>query len=185
MTVLPSSAIRPYPSQYTTSFVTKNSETIRLRPIRPDDECKIRDFHQGLSEQSVYSRYLKPFNLSERTTHARLTRMCFIDYDREIAIVALSQNSESGSIVAVARLKKNFSKTQGELSVIVVDALQRQGLGLELIKRLLHVAKDESLEAVTAFLLPDNTAMRVVLEKLGFSFSNHNGGLIAVRRLRD
>ena len=183
--VLPIPAIRPYPCQYIKSFVTLNQEPVLIRPIRPDDELKIRKFHAELSEQTVYSRYLKPFNLSERTTHERLIRICFIDYDREIAMVALGNTGGSGPIVAVARLKKSLSRTEGELSVIVIDSMQRQGLGTELMKRMLLVAKDESLEEVSAFLLEENSAMRSIFERLGFSIEPQGVGLKATRRLRE
>ncbi len=178
--VLPRPAIRPYPSQYQRVFQTNNHEKISIRSIRPDDENKIRNFHRGLSAQSVYSRYLKTYELSERTTHERLTRICFIDYDREMALVALTQNSGDESIVAVARLKKNLARTRGELSVIVVDSRQRQGLGFELIQRLIRIAQEESLRGVWASLSSENRAMRSIFEKLGFSIHSQEQGLIAI-----
>jgi len=181
MKVLPVPAIRPYPNRYSGSFVMKNGATVLIRAIRPEDEVKVRSFHNELSEQTVYSRYLKPFHLSDRTTHERLTRVCFIDYDREIAFVALSGNSESGEIVAVARLKKNHLKTQGEFSVIIIDAVQKQRLGQELVRRLIVAASEEGLKRISAAIRPDNKAMYAVLEKLGFTFVPKGDAFIAIR----
>lgn len=181
---LPISAIRPYPNQYVKSFIMKNQGSVLLRPIRPDDEEKVRKFHQALSDQTVYSRFLKSFNISERTTHERLNRVCFIDYDREMALVAVSGYEENASIVGVARLKKNFSKTQAELSGIVVDSLQGQGLGAALMGHLVEIAESEQIEEVTASLRKVNVAMRTIFEKLGFSIEAKDEGLIARKKLK-
>ena len=167
---LPRPAIRPYPSHYTWSFAMKNGETVVVRPIRPEDEHLMIEFHEKLSEETVYSRYLKPFNLSDRTAHERLTRICFIDYDREIALVALKADGEGrSSILAVARLKKNFPESSGELSVVVVDPFQKQGLGLELIRRLVQIAKMESVESLSANWTQGNEPMKAIFERLGFT----------------
>jgi acetyltransferase len=81
---LPKSAIRPYPTQYVSAAKVKGDE-VEIRPIRPEDEPLIVKFHQDLSERSVQLRYFQPMELSQRTAHERLTRICFIDYDRETA----------------------------------------------------------------------------------------------------
>src|ERR1019366_2981902 len=80
---IPRLAIRPYPSQYVTSWTSQEGQSLVLRPIRPEDEPLLVKFHEELSEQSVYFRYFEGINLSARTAHERLTRICFIDYDRE------------------------------------------------------------------------------------------------------
>src|SRR5581483_104320 len=85
---LPRPAIRPYPVQYVGEWTMKNQERIVIRPIRPEDEPLLIKFHGKLSERSVYMRYFQPMKLSTRTAHERLTRICFIDYDREMALVA-------------------------------------------------------------------------------------------------
>ena len=85
---LPTLAIRPYPVQYVGRWTLKNGTEVTIRPIRPEDEPMMARFHQTLSEQSVYFRYLHLIGLSQRIAHERLTRVCFIDYAREMALVA-------------------------------------------------------------------------------------------------
>ena len=84
------------------------AEPITIRPIRPEDEPLMVRFHETLSEQSVYMRYFHMLGLTQRIAHERLTRICFIDYDREMALVAERQDPESGEreIMGVARLSR-------------------------------------------------------------------------------
>src|SRR5690606_35482468 len=102
---LPKLAIRPYPTQYIWDWTTEDGTEVRIRPIRPEDEPLMVQFHEPLSEQSIYMRYFRALNLDQRTTHERLTRICFIDYDREMALVATRRNPESGEreIIGVGR----------------------------------------------------------------------------------
>ena len=85
---LPKLAIRPYPTQYVWAWKTKAGEEVEIRPIRSEDEPPMVQFHETLSERSVYLRYFHMIKLSQRVSHERLTRICFNDYDREIALVA-------------------------------------------------------------------------------------------------
>jgi acetyltransferase len=94
---LPQTAIRPYPIQYVSEEETPDGERVRVRPIRPEDEPLMVRFHESLSEQSVYMRYFHMMKLDQRTAHERLTRICFIDYDREMALVAERTDPRPGS----------------------------------------------------------------------------------------
>src|ERR1700674_4374856 len=85
---LPRSAIRPYPLQYVSRWQMKDGAAVVIRPIRPEDEPQMVGFHGSLSEESVYLRYFHMAKLSTRVAHERLIRKCFIDYDREMALVA-------------------------------------------------------------------------------------------------
>jgi acetyltransferase len=85
---LPQAAIRPYPMQYVSDWTMKNGTPIKIRPIRPEDEPLVVKFHENLSEESIYSRYFHLIKLQTRVAHERLSRICFIDYDRELALVA-------------------------------------------------------------------------------------------------
>ena len=76
-----------------------------LRPIRPEDEPLMVEFHANISERSVYFRYLHLMGLTQRIAHERLTRVCFIDYDREMALVAEHRDAAGrASIIGVGRL---------------------------------------------------------------------------------
>ena len=106
------------------------------------------NFHEGLSERSVYLRYFSPLKLQQRVAHTRLVRICFNDYDREIALVAEHKDGDGKSeIVGVARLSKLHTNNAGEFAVVVTDQWQRKGLGTELTKRLIQIAKNEKLAA--------------------------------------
>ena len=126
-------------------------------------------FHETLSERTVYQRYLQMLNLKQRTAHERLTRICFIDYDRQITLVAECKNDAGEhSIAGVARVQKLQGTNYGEFAVVISDAYQGKGLGAELIKRLLEVAKAEGLSKVHGEVLADNFVMQRLCEKLGF-----------------
>jgi acetyltransferase len=170
---LPKLAIRPYPTQYVTPWCLKDDTEVTIRPIRPEDEPLMIQFHQTLSEQSVYLRYFHLIKLSQRITHDRLTRICFIDYDREMALVADYKNPETGNheILAVARLSKLHGSNEAEFAMLVSDRVQCRGLGTELLSRLLQVGRDEQLDRITAEILFDNSGMQRVCEKLDFHLS--------------
>ncbi len=167
---LPHPAIRPYPAQYETLWKMKDGETVEVRPIRPEDEPLLIDFHKDLSERTVYLRYFQPLKLSQRTAHERLTRICFIDYDREMALVVERKKPDGNcEVIAVGRLSKIHGRNEAELAALVRDGFQGKGLGTELYRRLLQVAKDEKIGKVVSTMLGENREMRRVCEKLGFS----------------
>jgi len=168
---LPRLAIRPYPVKYTQPGIMKNGDPVIVRPIRPEDEPLLIRLHQALSERTVYLRYFQPLKLSQRTAHERLTRICFIDYDREIVLVVEHKKKEDGQpeIIAIGRLSKlRGAGDEAELAVLVDDRFQFQGLGTELYRRLIAVARDEKLKRVICTILAENREMRAICQKLGF-----------------
>ncbi len=103
-------------------------------------------------------------------SHERLTRICFIDYDRDMALVAEGRDADgTPRILGVGRLTKQRGLNAAEFAIIVCDDMQGQGLGTELLRRLVQVGRDEGLERITADILPDNRDMQVVSEKVGFT----------------
>jgi acetyltransferase len=167
---LPGLAIRPYPRQYVKPSRMKNGDDVTIRPIRPEDEPLLIKLHQALSDRSVYMRYFQPLKLSQRTAHERLTRICFIDYDREMALV-VEHKAKDGSpeIIAIGRLSKLRGRDEAELAVLVDDRFQHQGLGAELYRRLIAVARDEKVKRVVSTILAENREMRAICQKLGFT----------------
>ncbi len=167
---LPRLAIRPYPIRYVSQWPMPDGDAVTIRPIRPEDEPLLVRFHETLSERSVYMRYFRALQLSQRVAHERLTRICFIDYDREMALVAEHRDpaTDNREIAGVARLIKLYGTEDAECAILISDRFQRRGLGLELVRRLLQVARDENVRRVTADILPDNHAMQRICEKLGF-----------------
>jgi acetyltransferase len=172
---LPKPAIRPYPIQYVSSWVMKDGQPVTIRPIRAEDEPLMIKFHERLSDRSVYLRYFQGMALDQRTTHDRLTRICFIDYDREIALVAERRDphTEERRIIALGNLTKMHRGNDGEIAAITSDDCQGRGLGSEMMRRLLRIARDENLERIVATTLPENTQMCAMLKRLGFRVSVH------------
>ncbi|MFI5090866.1 MAG: GNAT family N-acetyltransferase [Terriglobales bacterium] len=168
---LPRPAVRPYPAQYAGEWTMKDGTPVTIRPIRPEDEPLIIKFHEKLSARSVYLRYFQPMKLSTRTAHERLTRICFIDYDREMALVAERRDPSGGEpqILGVTRLSKIHGTDSAESAVVILDEVQHQGLGTELVRRSIDVARAEKLKKVISNILPENFEMRAVCQRLGFT----------------
>ena len=141
---LPEAAIRPYPIHLVSEWTMKDGNAVTIRPIRPEDEPAIIEFHTKLSERSVYLRYLQPLKFTQRTAHERLTRICFIDYDREMALVAERKLESGGTeILAVGRLSKLHGREEAEMDAVVIDTAQHKGLGTELYRLLIQIARDQ------------------------------------------
>ncbi len=161
----PRCVIRPYPRQYIKPLVLRDGQTATIRPIRPDDEARIVDFHNDLSERSVYLRYLQFLKFEERINHERLARVCFNDYARELALVVEQQ----GRILGVGRLQRNpLRMEEAEAAFLVRDSAQGHGIGKALVEHLIAAARAEGLTRLTAELLSDNKPMRTLLERNGF-----------------
>jgi acetyltransferase len=167
---LPKPAIRPYPLQYVSSWTMKDGNQVSIHPIRPEDEPLMVKFHETLSDRSVYLRYFCSLSLSRRVEHERLLRICFGDYDREMALVAERTDPGTGErrIVAVGRMNKLHSGNEAEVAILVSDEYQKLGLGGELLRRVIQIARDEKLNRVSAEMLTDNIAMQIITKRLGF-----------------
>lgn len=183
---LPRLAIRPYPRQYVRPWTMQDGREVQIRPIRPEDEPLLVDFHRDLSEQSVYLRYAGVMKLSQRTAHERLARIAFNDYDREMALVAeVTAPDGKREIAGVGRLTKLFGTNDGEFAMLVSDRYQRQGLGTEMLRRLVEVGEDEGLSRIVADILRENSAMQRVSKRLGFAIEGEfdDSMVRAVKRL--
>jgi acetyltransferase len=181
---LPKLAIRAYPTQYVSSWTTRDGRLLTIRPILPEDEPLMVKFHEGLSDRSVFLRYLQPMMLNQRVVHERLARLCHCDYDREIALVAEDRGAgDSPSLLGVSRLSKLHGADEARLSILVADAYQGIGLGKQLVSRMVDVGKGERLKRLTAALTPDNVVMRHIFEELGFSLESTNDGKLIIASL--
>jgi acetyltransferase len=159
---LPRPAIRPYPLQYVSDWTMKNGSEVIIRPIRPEDEPAMVNFHKLLSDETVYLRYFHMAKLDTRIAHERLVRKCFIDYDRETALVAELRGCapEPATIIGVGRLSRRPLSEEAELAVVVADRYQHQGLGGELIARLVKIARVERVKRIVAEFHSENSAIR-------------------------
>ena len=167
---LPQPAIRPYPAQYISRWKRKDGSDVTIRPIRPEDEPLMVAFHETLSDSSVYLRYFHVHKLDSRVAHERLIRKCCVDYDREIALVAMCSHPESGvpEILAVGRLTRQLSRDEAELGILVSDRCQGEGLGKELVARLLQIARAEKIHTIVAHILSENAPMLALARRFHF-----------------
>ena len=166
---LPKLAIRPYPIQYVGTWEAKDRTKVTIRPILPEDEELLVKFHQVLSDRTVFMRYLQPIMLQERVMHERLARICHVDYDREIALVAETTDERGErNVMGIVRLSRIHATNEARLSVLVGDPYQGIGLGGELVRRGVDVARKERMSRLSAVMTADNQVMKGVFEKLGF-----------------
>jgi len=174
---LPRPAIRPYPLEYAGDWTSKKGEKLHIRAIRPEDEPLMVAFHKTLSTDTVYYRYMGLISLDQRVSHDRLTRLCFIDYDRQIALVAVRENPDTvdDEVIAVGRLVKEHRINEGEFALVVADHFQGHGVGSKLLERLIEIGRAEGLERITGSVLAENRAMLHVCQKLGFELQRVSG----------
>lgn len=167
----PRPAIRPYPVQYVRPWQLRDGTAVTIRPIRPEDEPLVVAFHRTLSQESIYFRYFHMMSLSARIAHERLIRICFTDYDREMALVVDRRDPATGEhrLLAVGRLSRLHGRPEAEFALLVSDPEQHQGLGTELLRLLLEIGRDEGLARISAEILRENQAMQRICQELGFT----------------
>ncbi|OJU81471.1 MAG: hypothetical protein BGO10_06520 [Chlamydia sp. 32-24] len=161
---LPLPALRPYPVEYVFYDKTKEQKDVTIRPIRPEDEAMMVEFHKKLSENTVRQRYFAFLSLNDRIAHERLIRICLNDFDREIAIVAIIDDQ----IVGVARLARLIGTDIADLKLTIVDEYQNKGIGELLLTHILEIAKQENVKQIDARILSENIGMIYLVQKKGF-----------------
>lgn len=159
-------AIRPYPAQYSYPVTLKNGTELLIRPIKPEDEPLLIDFHKALSENSVRQRFFEFVSLDQRITHERLLRICFNDFDRELALVA--EDPVTKKIAGVIRISRIPTTKDGILTMIILDEYHHLGLGTLLMQKGIEVARQEGWKKISAFILDENKGMLHISEKAGF-----------------
>jgi acetyltransferase len=160
--------ISPYPDQLEERTRTKTGIDIFVRPIRPEDAPLLVELFESLSPKSVYRRFFTPM---KRLPHSMLARFTQIDYDRHIALVALSVSKSKESMLGVSRVIMERNQKVAEFSVIVSDPWQGKGIGAALLQRCLAIAKDRGIEKVMGTVLAENTQMLALGKKLGFTIN--------------
>jgi acetyltransferase len=182
---LPPLAIRPYPLQYMLPITLKDGIGVILRPIRPEDEPLVVAFHQELSENSVRQRYFEFISLNERVTHERLVKICFNDYDREWAIIAEMDTENGKKMIGIGRLTRIPGTSSAQIKMIITDAYHHLGLGTQLVKHLLDIAKQENIAFVEARILSENIGMIKICSRLGFEISTEKDSLMTDARWKN
>jgi acetyltransferase len=179
--VLPRPAIRPYPSQYVSSWRRLGGMHFTVRPIRSDDETLLVDFHMQLSEKSVYLRFFVPLKVHDLVAHQGLFAEGFVDYDREIALVAEYAGNAQRHLAGIARMVRNHSDNSVEVAFLVADKFQNRGLGTYFLDRTIYIAREEGIATLQASLLAENLNMRHLLVRAGFCLSAPDEGVITAR----
>lgn len=164
--IKPPLAIRPYPAEYTYPVILKNGVELLIRPIKPEDEPLLIDFHKALSENSVRQRFFEFVSLDQRIAHERLLRICFNDFDRELALVA--EDPVTKKIAGAIRISRIPTTKNGILTMIILDEYHHLGLGTLLMQKAIEVARHEGWQKISAFILDENKGMLHISEKAGF-----------------
>ena len=167
----PHMAIHPYPVELIGDVTVRDGTVLHVRPIRPEDADLERAFVNGLSEQTRYYRFF--YRLAELTP-AMLARFTQVDYDRELALVAIvtPEGSEAQAFVGVARYIANPDRASAEFAIVVADAWQRRGVARVLMRGLIVCAKRRGLERLEGTVLRANEPMQAFVRSLGFSIAD-------------
>lgn len=158
-------ALHPYPEKYTRSNILQDGTEVLLRPIKPEDEPLWLEMLGSCSKESLYSRFRYFFHWE---THEVATRYCYIDYAREIAIVAEIVENGKRRLVGVGRLIADPDHETVEYAILVADAWQHRDLGNIVTDFCMEIAVDRKFKKLTAQTTTDNKPMIAVFQKRGF-----------------
>lgn len=158
-------AIRPYPVEYECVVRLRDGTDVRLRPIRPEDEPQWRAMLGRCSKESLWSRFHMLF---QEATHEMATRFCFLDYDREVALVAEVESAGEKTIVGIGRLAGDADHRTAEFALLIEDRWQNRGLGSQIAQHCLSIAKPWGVQTVVAETTSNEPRMVAILRRLGF-----------------
>jgi acetyltransferase len=163
----PRLAIRPYPNQLTAPFRLTDGMEVTVRAIRPEDEPLLIAFHAGHSPHTIRMRF---FSMVKTLSRDSLIRLCHLDYDRELALVAVRRD-EAGApqLLGVSRYYLHPGLATAEFAVVVGDAWQGKGLGWHLMRRLIEAAQERGVRRVVGQVLAENVPMLQLVRDLGFA----------------
>ncbi|AOM40905.1 bifunctional acetate--CoA ligase family protein/GNAT family N-acetyltransferase [Xenorhabdus hominickii] len=159
-------AIRPYPHELEETIYIKDDLECLLRPILPEDEPLLKAFINQVTKEDLYYRYFSEIN---EFTHDDLANMTQIDYDREMAFVAIRYPKTTPEIIGVARAMADPDNIEAEFAILVRSDLKGITLGYQLMTKLIHYAKEHGIQTLTAITMPENRNMIQLAKKLGFS----------------
>ncbi|MFO6299104.1 bifunctional acetate--CoA ligase family protein/GNAT family N-acetyltransferase [Rahnella selenatireducens] len=158
-------AIRPYPRELEERVILKNGVPVLFRPILPEDEPLLKAFILKVTKEDLYYRYFSEIN---EFTHEDLANMTQIDYDREMAFVAIRTVNEESEIIGVTRTVSDPDNIDAEFSVLVRSDLKGLGLGRRLLDKMIDYAAEHGLLRLTGITMPNNRGMITLAKKLGF-----------------
>ncbi|WP_337024885.1 MULTISPECIES: bifunctional acetate--CoA ligase family protein/GNAT family N-acetyltransferase [unclassified Pantoea] len=158
-------AIRPYPHHLEEQVQLKDGQYCLFRPILPEDEPQLRAFIAQVTKEDLYYRYFSEIN---EFTHEDLANMTQIDYDREMAIVAVRQHDGNDEIIGVTRAISDADNIDAEFSVLVRSDLKGLGMGRRLLEKMIRYTRDHGLQQLNGITMPHNTGMITLARKLNF-----------------
>ena len=158
--------ISPYPGENEYRLVTESGVPLFVRPVKPEDAPLFINLFKELSPTSIYYRF---FGVMKELPREMLASFTQIDYDREIALVAIDEDDENERILGVARIIGDPDGRKGEFVVLVSDAWQGKGIGSALLQKCLLIAEERGFEHVHGIVLQENKNMLALGEKIGFT----------------
>lgn len=158
-------AVRPYPQQFEEWVELKNGERCLFRPILPEDEPLLQQFIAQVTKEDLYYRYFSEIN---EFTHDDLANMTQIDYDREMAFVAVHTTATGTEILGVTRAISDPDNIDAEFAVLVRSDLKGLGLGRRLLEKLINYTGEHGLMRLNGITMPNNQGMIALARKLGF-----------------
>ena len=159
-------AIRPYPKELEEEFVLRNGRKVLLRPIRPEDEPQHYQFLEKLSRQDIRFRF---FGLVREPPHSQMARLTQIDYDREMAFIATAANEHGEpETLGVVRTFTDPDNERAEYAIIVRSDLKGQGLGWQLLDKMIRYCRERGTQYIVGQILLDNYRMLEMVREMGF-----------------
>jgi len=158
-------AIHPYPHHLLERIQLPDGTDLIIRPIRPEDARMEQDFVRGLSEQAKYFRFMQAI---KELTPEMLVRFTQIDYDREMALIAVVSQEDGDVEVGVARYISRPGGEVCEFAIVVADQWRRRGIGSRLMRSLMQNARDRGFRVMDGEVLTANTRMLALMDSLGF-----------------
>ena len=172
-------AAHPYPAHWETFYEVNDGTRLLVRPVRPADEDLMKDMFYSFSEQTKYLRY---HGTLKAMPHNKIQVFCNVDYDTEVALVAVRGRGSDEEIVAVGRYLTNPAKRAAEMAFVVRDDWQRKGLGTCLFERLIEIGRQEGIQEFHADVLPENAGMLKIFHRSGLTTATTTeDGVVSVR----
>jgi len=172
--------LRPYPEEFIKKAKMRDGTEITLRPIRPEDEPLWFELLASCSRETIYSRFRYFFFWQ---SHEVASRYCYIDYDREIAIVAEYKEGDKRRLLGIGRLTADPTRTVAEYAVLVQDVWQNKGLGGLLTDYCTEIARSWGVKKIIAYTTTDNPRMIAVFKKRNFEIKQDpNSTLVEIKK---
>ncbi|HEX3035607.1 MAG TPA: GNAT family N-acetyltransferase [Thermodesulfobacteriota bacterium] len=162
--------LSPYPQRYEAPWTLKDGTPVLLRLLKPEDEAMMAEFLHNLSMRTIYFRF---FSILESMSHKEIIRYTQIDYDRDMAIVAVEQKSGKDRIIGEGRITYSPNLDACEFSIIIADPWQGKGLGKKLLKICIRIAKEKKAKFLRGNIMAGNERMIELCKGLGFSIDKH------------